>query len=166
MKNAEVLRMAEALLTPAVQTSTSSSSSSSGSDESTEEGDNTTSLMSLVDVNTSLSGASSTAAATTTIVTVAVDDPRIKERLRVLLETTVRLLYPKGLLSGELLSAPAYPLVGEDDFPLPDSLAAAAAYHTAWLLTGETRLASAYDEAMEIYYASLEACVAPIVRKH
>ncbi len=156
--------MAEALLTPAVVESSSSSSSSS-SDGDTEEGDNTTSLMSLVTVTSSLDGAVSTSASTT-IVTVAVDDPRIKERLRILLETTVRLLYPKGLLAGAALPTPAYPLVGEGVFPLPDELAAAAAYHTAWLLTGETRLATAFDEAMEIYYSSLEAHIAPIVRKH
>ncbi|MBQ8288848.1 MAG: hypothetical protein IJX76_08795 [Clostridia bacterium] len=159
--------MAEALLTPAVQVSSSSSSSSSTTpdDGATEEGDNTIDQLSLVTVTTPIDGASGTAASTT-IVTVAVDDPRIKERLRILLETTVRLLYPKGLLAGVSLPVPAYPLVGEGEFPLPDGLAAAAAYHTAWLLTGETRLATAFDEAMEIYYASLEACVAPIVRKH
>ncbi|MBQ8382634.1 MAG: hypothetical protein IJX47_05435 [Clostridia bacterium] len=166
MKNAEILRMAEALLTPAVQTSSSSSSSSAdSSDSGTVEGDNTIDQLSLVSVTSSIDGATGTAASTT-VVTVAVDDPRIKERLRILLETTVRLLYPKGLLAGAALPTPAYPLVGEGEFPLPDGLAAAAAYHTAWLLTGETRLAAAFDEAMEIYYASLEACVAPIVRKH
>lgn len=154
--------MAEALLTPAI---VESSSSSSSSDNTTEEGDNTTDLMSLVSVTTPTGGASNTASATT-IVTVAVDDPRIQERLRILLETTVRLLYPKGLLAGKVLPAPAYPLVGEGVFPLPDELAAAAAYHTAWLLTGETKLASAFDEAMEIYYSSLEAHIAPIIRKH
>lgn len=164
MKNAEILRMAEALLTPAIVESSSSSSSSS-SDSTTEEGDNTTNLMSLVSVTTPMGSASNTAS-TTTIVTVAVDDPSIQERLRILLETTVRLLYPKGLLAGKALPAPAYPLVGEGEFPLPDELAAAAAYHTAWLLTGETKLATAFDEAMEIYYSSLEAHVAPIVRKH
>lgn len=159
--------MAEALLTPAVTiTSSSSSSSDQSEEEAPEQGDNTIDQMSLISVSMPLSGAANTAASTTTVVTVAVDDPRIKERLRILLETTVRLLYPKGLLAGEKLPAPAYPLVGEGNFPLPDGLAAAAAYHTAWLLTGEAKLGAAFDEAMEIYYASLEASVGKIVNRY
>ena len=170
MRNAEILRMAKALLTPLIVSNDSPSSSDSsdgsgsgsgnGIGSGSGSGGSSISLVSLVDV----SNVSKTAS--TTIMTVDVEDPHINERLRILLETTVRLLYPKGLLAGEDLPAPAYPLVGEGEFPLPDSLAAAAAYHTAWLLTGETKLASAFEEAMEIYYTSLEACVAPIVRKH
>ncbi len=162
MKNAEILRMAKALLTPASAAADGSATGGSGS--SGAEGDNTTDLMSLTAVTTQPTGATNTA--TVTVVTVAVDDPLTGERLRNLLETTVRLLYPKGLLAGETLPAPAYPLVGEGDFPLPDRLAAAAAYHTAWLLTGESRLAEAYERAMEIYYSSLEADVGKIVNRY
>lgn len=162
MKNAEVLRMAEALLTPTIRTSSAVTPDEDGSTE----GDNTIDQISLMSVTTPIGGATGTASSNTVVVTVAVDDPQVQERLRVLLESTVRLLYPKGLLAGKSLPAPVYPLVGAGEFPLPDELAAAAAYHTAWLLTGETRLATAFDEAMEIYYSSLESVIAPIVRKH
>ena len=166
MKNAEVLRMAEALLTPSIRTVSSSTPPAEEDDTATEKGDNTIDQISLVTVPSLMSGATGTAASTTVLVSVALEDPQVQERLRILLESTVRLLYPKGLLAGKALPAPSYPLVMAGEFPLPDSLAAAAAYHTAWLLTGESRLATAFNEAMEIYYSSLESVIAPIVRKH
>ena len=165
MKNAEVLRMAEALLTPSVST-TLSSPSEGGESETPEKGDDTIGQISLVTFPSAANTATGMASSSAVLVTVALEDPALQERLRVLLESTVRMLYPKGLLAGKELPRPIYPLVMSGDFPLPDSLAAPAAYHTAWLLTGESRLATAYNRAMEIYYSSLEAAIAPIVRKH
>ena len=157
--------MAEALLTPSIST-VSSQTPPAEEEEAPEKGDDTINQISLVTMPSLISGATGTAVSTTVLVSVALEDPQVQERLRILLESTVRLLYPKGLLAGKALPAPVYPLVMAGEFPLPDSLAAAAAYHTAWLLTGESRLATAFDEAMEIYYSSLESVIAPIVRKH
>ncbi len=88
------------------------------------------------------------------------------ERLRGMLDATVRLLYPKGLLSDASLAAPVLPLPAEGEFPLPDSLAAAAAFHTAWLFSAESRLQNAYSAALEAYLHSLPAVVEPIIRRH
>ena len=157
--------MAQALLTPSVSTLSPSTSPEEGEEDSTQKGDDTIGQISLVTVPTAVNTATGMASSSAVLVTVALEDPALQERLRVLLESTVRLLYPKSQLAGAM-PAPVYPLVMSGEFPLPDSLAAAAAYHTAWLLTGESRLATAFNRAMDIYYSSLEAFVSPIVRKH
>lgn len=135
MKNLDVLRMAAALLTPEKE---SAATSSGTTDEVA-------------------------AAASASAVTVSATDPLTAERLRVLLEASVRMLYSKGLLSGEALPSPEYPLMGGGDFPLPDGLAPVAAYHAAWLLSGETHLRTAYEQGLEGYLSTVEAVIEPIV---
>lgn len=135
MKNAEVLRMAASLLTPTEETTASSATDAA------------------------------VALAAETSVKVAVNDPMVAERLRLLLETAVRMLYSKGLLSGEALPDPIYPLLGDGEFPLPDSLASVAACYSAWLMTGEDRLKTAWQTGLDGYLASLEAVISPIVKR-
>lgn len=135
MKNLDVLRMAAALLTPEKESSSASTETTDGT---------------VATASVSASAVSTT-------------DPLVAERLRVLLEASVRMLHSKGLLSGEDLPSPEYPLMGGGEFPLPDGLAPVAAYHAAWLLSGETHLRTAYEQGLECYLAALEAVIEPIV---
>ena len=139
MKNAHVLRMAMALLTPSEETSSRNPSSGM-------EGEGV-------------------AVAAATPVKVSVNDPAVVERLRLLLEMAVRVLYGKGLLSGEDLPTLKFPLCSEDEFPLPDGLVSVAACYAAWLFTGEDRLKTAWQSSLDDYLASLEAVIEPIVKK-
>lgn len=160
MKNAEVLRMAKAMLTPAVEPVT---------DNETDDGDDPT-IPDDGGVGSIPDDGVVTLALTPTYTEVTptfkLDDPTVLERLQVLLEFSVRALYPKGLLSGHELPAPIYPLAEDDEFPLPDGLAAATACHAAWMLTGESKLRTAYESALDGYLATLEAVMSPIVNRY
>lgn len=105
------------------------------------------------------------ALAAATPVQVSVNDPMVAERLRLLLETAVRMLYSKALLSGEVLPDPVYPLLGDGAFPLPDAMASVAACYSAWLFTGEDRLKVAWQTGLDGYLATLEAVISPIVER-
>ncbi len=160
MKNAHVLRMAVALLTPAEETAsdgTSDSTTSSGGTSSGGTSSGGTTLVSLA--------ATETTVPTASIVKVSLGDPMVAERLRLLLETAVRMLYCKGVLSGKKMEEPIYPLLGDKEFPLPDALASVAACYAAWLFTGEERLRIAWQSGLDGYLASLEAVIEPIVEK-
>ena len=102
---------------------------------------------------------------TVSIVKVPMSDPMVAERLRLLLETAVRMLYCHGALSGKKPEEPIYPLLGDNEFPLPDGLASVAACYAAWLFTGEERFKLAWQSGLDGYLASLEAVIEPIVEK-
>lgn len=163
MTNAEVLRMAKALLTPAVEEDTSTDTDTddgSGDDSGGTDGG----VGSLPDDGVATLSLTPDYVAVTP--TFSMKDPITLERLQALLELSVRAHYPKGLLSGEEPSAPIYPLEEEDEFPLPDGLAAAVACHTAWMLSGEAKLKTAYEGALDGYLATLEVRSAPIVNRY
>lgn len=164
MKNADILRMAKAMLTPAV-VDESAEAPDEGDGEDSGGGSGGGGVGSLPDDGTVTLALTPeyTAAVTPTF---ALDDPSVLERLRGLLEFAVRMLYPKGLLSGEELPFPVYPIDEEDEFPLPDGLAAATACLAAWMLSGETKLQTAYESALDSYLATLEARMTPIVNRY
>ena len=162
MKNAEVMRMAKALLTPAIEDE-STEIPDDGSDDGSG-GDSGGGVGSLPDDGvTTLAMTPDNMAVTPTF---SMKDPITLERLQALLELAVRTLYPKGLLARVELPAPIYPLDEEDEFPLPDSLAAATACLTAWMLSGEAKLKTAYDVALDGYLATLEASLSPITNRY
>ena len=158
MKNVHVLRMAMALLTP-VEESVSEDASTGG----TSTGNTSGSASGTTPVSLALTeGATSTAVTT---VKVAVNDPVVADRLRLLLDTAVGMLYGKALLSDRSLPRPIYPLCADEDFPLPDSLASVAACYTAWLFTGEERLKIAWQGGLDGYLSALEAVIEPIGKR-
>ena len=169
MKNAYVLRMAMALLTPAEESASEDTSADdtvtddgSGSDDGSASGPGnipgaTPTMLSLTD------GATSTAVTTT--VKVAVNDPMVVDRLRILLDTAVGMLYGKALLSYRTLPRPSYPLRADEEFPLPDALASVAACYAAWLFTGEERLKLAWQGGLDGYLSTLEAVIEPIGKR-
>ncbi|MBO5778044.1 MAG: hypothetical protein J6R82_00590 [Clostridia bacterium] len=162
MTNAEVLRMAKAMLTPAIEVATNPDAGEDDGDDSTIPDDG--GVGSIPDDGVTTLALTPEYVATTP--TFDLDDPTVLERLQVLLEVAVRALYPKGLLSGHELPAPIYPLVGEDEFPLPENLAAATACYAAWMLTGESKLKTAYESALDGYLVTLEAKISPIVNRY
>lgn len=166
MTNAEVLRMAKALLTPAVEEDTSTDTDPDDGSGDDSGGSSGGGVGSLPDDGVATLALTPDYVAVTP--TFSMKDPITLERLQALLELSVRALYPKGLLSGEELSAPVYPLEEEDEFPLPDGLAAAVACHTAWMLSGESKLRTAYQEALDGYLATLEvkSISTPIVNRY
>lgn len=169
MKNAHVLRMAMALLTPAEETVSEDTSTEdtlpdedSGSDSGSESGPGslpgaTPTMLALTDGATSM--------AVTTPVKVAVNDPMVAERLRLLLDTAVGMLYGKALLADRTLPRPIYPLCADEEFPLTDSLASVTACYTAWLFTGEDRLKVAWQSGLDGYLSTLEAVIEPIGKR-
>ena len=110
-------------------------------------------------------GSDAIALAVATPVKVSVNDPAVVERVRLLLETAVRMLYGKGLLAGERFPEPKSPFCGEEEIPLPDGLISVAACYAAWLFTGEERLKIAWQSGLDGYLASLEAVIEPIKSK-
>ncbi|MBQ7325591.1 MAG: hypothetical protein IJW98_07595 [Clostridia bacterium] len=165
MKNADVLRLAKAMLTPAVEEDTSTDTDPDPDDGSGgDSGGSDGGVGSLPDDGVATLSLTPDYIAVTP--TFSLKDPITLERLQALLEFAVRMLYPKGLLAGHDLPAPVYPLDEEDEFPLPDDLAAATASLTAWMLSGEAKLKTAYDAALDGYLATLEAKLSPIVNRY
>jgi hypothetical protein len=162
MTNAEVLRLAKAMLTPAVEEDTSTDTDDGSGDDSG--GSDGGGVGSLPDDGVATLALTPDYIAVTP--TFSLKDPITLERLQALLEFAVRMLYPKGLLAGHDLPAPVYPLDEEDEFPLPDGLAAATASLAAWMLSGEAKLKTAYDAALDGYLATLEAKLSPIVNRY
>lgn len=162
MTNAEVLRLAKAMLTPAVEEDTSTDTDDGSGDDSG--GSDGGGVGSLPDDGVATLALTPDYIAVTP--TFSMKDPITLERLQALLEFAVRMLYPKGLLAGHDLPAPVYPLAEEDEFPLPDGLAAATASLAAWMLSGEAKLKTAYDAALDGYLATLEAKLSPIVNRY
>lgn len=163
MTNADVLRLAKAMLTPAVEEDTSTDTDNTDPDDGSG-GDSGGGPGSLPDDGVATLALTPDYIAVTP--TFSLKDPITLERLQALLEFAVRMLYPKGLLAGHDLPAPVYPLDEEDEFPLPDGLAAATASLTAWMLSGEAKLKTAYDAALDGYLATLEAKLSPIVDRY
>ena len=163
MKNAHVLRMAAALLTPAEELASEESANGGSSDDGSSDGGSSTAPPSSG--GTTLMSLTDGAVPTVSIVKVSMSDPMVAERLRLLLETAVRMLYCHGVLSGKKMEEPIYPLLGDNEFPLPDALASVAACYTAWLFTGEERFKLAWQCGLDGYLASLEAVIEPIVEK-
>jgi hypothetical protein len=163
MTNADVLRLAKAMLTPAVEEDTSTDTDNTDPDDGSG-GDSGGGPGSLPDDGVATLALTPDYIAVTP--TFSLKDPITLERLQALLEFAVRMLYPKGLLAGHDLSAPVYPLDEEDEFPLPDGLATATASLAAWMLSGEAKLKTAYDAALDGYLATLEAKLSPIVDRY
>ena len=164
MKNAHVLRMAAALLTPADESASGGTSAGGTSDSGTSNGGTSTTTPPSSG-GTTLVSLTDGAVPTVSIVKVSMSDPMVAERLRLLLETAVRMLYCYGVLSGKKMEEPIYPLLGDNEFPLPDALASVAACYAAWLFTGEERFKLAWQSGLDGYLASLEAVIEPIVEK-
>ena len=169
MKNAHVLRMAMALLTPAEETvsedtSTDDNTADDGSGSDNGAGNTPGNLPGATPTAFALTDGATSMAATSPV-KVAVKDPVVAERLRILLDTAVGMLYGKALLADRMLPRPIYPLCADEDFPLPDSLASVAACYTAWLFTGEDRLKVAWQSGLDGYLSTLEAVIEPIGKR-
>lgn len=89
-----------------------------------------------------------------------------EEKLMTLLELAVRTLDCDLLASQVAHPEPSLPLVKSEEFPLPEALAPAAAYLTAYLASGDAVCKSGYESAIDRYCSRLGAIIAPVVDRY